>query len=175
MNAADDEITTDRAKQQDPYHGDSQAHGLSFSVLKPTRKPPSLVNIFKELKADLGIDAPEHGELTEWAKQGVLMINAVLSVRHGVPGSHKNKGWEPFTDAVIDAVNQKSDPVVFVLWGRQAQTKQKRITNPIHLVLTAAHPSPLGAHAGFWDSKPFSKINAFLTAHGRGAIDWRID
>lgn len=160
---------------QDPYHGDGQAHGLSFSVLRPTPPPPSLVNIFKELKADLGIEAPGHGELTSWARQGVLMINAVLTVRHKSPQSHKNKGWEPFTDAIIDAVNRKSEAVVFVLWGRQAQAKASRITNPLHLVLKAPHPSPLSAYGGFFESKPFSKINAFLEKSGRGAIDWRID
>ena len=159
---------------QDPYHGDHQAHGLSFSVLRPTPPPPSLINIYKELKDDLGIDPPNHGELTSWAKQGVLLLNTVLTVRHGQADSHKGCGWEAFTDAVIRLVNQKTDPVVFVLWGRNAQAKRPLITNPIHLILCAPHPSPLSARYGFFGSKPFSKINAFLEKNGRGAIDWRI-
>ena len=159
---------------QDPYHGDNQAHGLSFSVLRPTPPPPSLVNIYKELHDDLGILPPTHGDLTAWALQGVLLLNTVLTVRHAQANSHQGKGWEAFTDAVIRCVNDKTDPVVFVLWGRNAKSKMNLITNPIHLVLTAPHPSPLSAYSGFFGSRPFSKINNFLQAHGRTPIDWRI-
>ena len=159
---------------QDPYHGDNQAHGLSFSVLRPTPPPPSLINIYKELYDDLHIVPPSHGDLSAWALQGVLLLNTVLTVRHGQADSHKGKGWEAFTDEVIRLVNQKTDPVVFVLWGRNAQAKKSLITNPIHLVLCAPHPSPLSAHYGFFGSKPFSKINAFLESHGRQPIEWQI-
>ena len=159
---------------QDPYHGDNQAHGLSFSVLHPTPPPPSLINIYKELKTDLDIDPPNHGELTSWAKQGVLLLNTVLTVRHGQANSHKDKGWEAFTDAVIRCVNDKTDPVVFILWGRNAQNKQKLITNPAHLILKAPHPSPLSAYNGFFGSRPFSQSNQFLMAHGRTPIYWKI-
>lgn len=160
---------------QDPYHGDNQAHGLSFSVLRPTPPPPSLVNIFKELHDDLGIEPPSHGELKSWALQGVLLLNTVLTVRHGQADSHKGKGWEAFTDEVIRLVNAKTEPVAFVLWGRNAQAKRSLITNPIHLVLCAPHPSPLSAYSGFFGSRPFSKVNDFLEKNGRGAIDWHID
>lgn len=159
---------------QDPYHGDNQAHGLSFSVLHPTPPPPSLVNIYKELQADLGIAPPNHGELTSWAKQGVLLLNTVLTVRHGQANSHKEKGWESFTDAVIRCVNDKTEPVVFILWGRHAQNKQKLITNPKHLILRAPHPSPLSAYNGFFGSRPFSQSNQFLSEHGRETINWQI-
>lgn len=159
---------------QDPYHGDNQAHGLSFSVLRPTPPPPSLINIYKELNADLGIKPPSHGDLSAWAHQGVLLLNTVLTVRHGQADSHKGKGWEAFTDRVIQLVNEKVDPVVFVLWGRNAQAKKPLITNPKHPVLCAPHPSPLSAHYGFFGSRPFSKINAFLEANGRTPIDWTL-
>ena len=142
---------------QDPYHGDNQAHGLSFSVLRPTPPPPSLINIFKELKDDLGIDPPHHGELKSWALQGVLLLNTVLTVRHGQADSHKGHGWEAFTDAVIRLVNAKTDPVAFVLWGRNAQAKKSLITNPKHLILCAPHPSPLSAHYGFLDQSHFQR------------------
>ena len=160
---------------QDPYHGDNQAHGLSFSVLRPTPPPPSLVNIFKELHDDLGIDPPSHGELKSWARQGVLLLNTVLTVRHGQADSHKGKGWEAFTDAVIRLVNDKPEPVAFILWGRNAQAKRSLITNPRHLVLCAPHPSPLSAYGGFFGSRPFSKVNEFLIQNGRGPIDWHIE
>lgn len=159
---------------QDPYHGTNQAHGLSFSVLRPTPPPPSLVNIYKELHDDLGVEPPHHGDLTAWALRGVLLLNTVLTVRHGQADSHKNKGWEAFTDAVIDRVNEKEDPVAFVFWGRNAQAKKSRITHARHLVLCAPHPSPLSAFHGFFGSRPFSKINAFLEKHGREPIDWSI-
>ena len=159
---------------QDPYHGDNQAHGLSFSVLRPTPPPPSLLNIYKELHSDLGIMPPSHGDLTSWARQGVLLLNTVLTVRHGQANSHHGKGWENFTDQVIRLVNDKTDPVVFVLWGRNAQAKIPLITNRHHLILKAPHPSPLSASYGFFGSRPFSQINAFLEANGRSPIDWRI-
>lgn len=159
---------------QDPYHGDNQAHGLSFSVLRPTPPPPSLVNIYKELENDLGIKPPSHGDLSSWAHQGVLLLNTVLTVRHGQANSHKGKGWEPFTDEIIRRVNEKTDPVVFVLWGRNALAKKTLMTNPIHLILTAAHPSPLSAYHGFFGFKPFSKINRFLQDKGQTPIDWRL-
>ncbi len=159
---------------QDPYHGTNQAHGLSFSVKSPTEPPPSLKNIYKELRDDMGILTPAHGDLTTWARRGVLLLNAVLTVRHAQANSHRNKGWEFFTDAVIRSVNAKEDPVVFVLWGRNAQEKEALITNPRHLILKAPHPSPLSAFAGFFGSRPFSKINDFLEQQGRGPIDWRL-
>lgn len=159
---------------QDPYHGDNQAHGLSFSVLRPTPPPPSLINIYKELQSDLGIVPPHHGDLTAWALQGVLLLNTVLTVRHGEANSHHDQGWEAFTDEVIRCVNKKTEPVAFVLWGNNARAKKTLITNPIHLILEAPHPSPLSASRGFLGSRPFSQINSFLEAQGRGAIDWRI-
>lgn len=160
---------------QDPYHGENQAHGLSFSVLRPTPPPPSLVNIYKELKDDLGIDPPCHGDLSAWAHQGVLLLNTVLTVRDGQANSHKGKGWEQFTDQVIRLVNDKPEPVAFVLWGRNAQAKKELITNPQHLILCAPHPSPLSAHYGFFGSRPFSKINQFLISHGREPINWALE
>ena len=159
---------------QDPYHGTNQAHGVSFSVLRPTPPPPSLVNIYKELHADLGITPPSHGDLSTWARRGVLLLNTVLTVRHNQANSHRGKGWEQFTDEVIRLVNRKTDPVAFVLWGRNAQAKRALVTNPAHLVLCAPHPSPLSASSGFFGSRPFSQINRFLEAHGREPIDWRI-
>lgn len=159
---------------QDPYHQPMQAHGLSFSVRKGVKIPPSLRNIYKELKNDLGIEAPSHGCLIDWAKQGVFMINAVMSVEEGKAGSHRKKGWETFGDHVIEALNAHEEPIVFVFWGNWAKEKTKLITNPKHLILCAAHPSPLSAFQGFFGSKPFSKINAFLEEHHRGTIDWRL-
>ncbi|OKH43063.1 uracil-DNA glycosylase [Calothrix sp. HK-06] len=159
---------------QDPYHDENQAHGLCFSVKPGIKTPPSLVNMYKELKADIGCDIPSTGYLVEWAKQGVLMLNAVLTVRAHTANSHKNKGWEKFTDAVISQVNQKSDPVVFVLWGGYAQKKLKLIDTTRHIVIQSAHPSPLSAHNGFFGSKPFSKINAALEACNKLPINWEI-
>ena len=163
---------------QDPYHGAGQAHGLSFSVRPGTRIPPSLVNIYKELATDLGIPPAPHGLLDHWAKQGVLLLNAVLSVREGAAASHQRRGWEHFTDAVVHVVAASSAPTVFVLWGAHAQKKAAFVRDVAeggrHLVLKAPHPSPLSAYAGFFGSRPFSQANAFLVAHGRGAIDWAL-
>lgn len=157
---------------QDPYHGEGQAHGLCFSVKKGVPHPPSLKNIFKELKNDLGIDAPESGELVGWAKQGVLLLNTTLTVREGAPQSHKGKGWEILTDRIISLMNEKDRPVVFILWGGNARAKKALITNPKHLVLECAHPSPLSAFAGFFGSGHFGKANAFLKSVGEPEIDW---
>lgn len=160
---------------QDPYHGPNQAHGLSFSVKQGIQPPPSLVNIYKEIQSDLGIDnLGKHGELTNWAKQGVLLLNAVLTVRAGEANSHKGKGWEQFTDSVIRLLNLREDPIVFLLWGANAAKKQVLITNPCHLILRAAHPSPLSAYNGFFGCRHFSQTNNFLTAHGFAPIDWSI-
>lgn len=161
---------------QDPYHGEGQAHGLAFSVRHGVRPPPSLVNIFKELKADLDIDPPHplHGNLDHWADQGVLLLNTSLSVRIGSPGSHAGKGWERFTDAVIRRVAERVEPAVFILWGRHAQAKAGFVDRTRHCVLASAHPSPLSAHNGFFGSKPFSRANDFLVAHGLDPIDWRL-
>lgn len=159
---------------QDPYHDDNQAHGLCFSVKPGIKPPPSLVNMFKELKEDVGFNIPNNGYLVEWAKQGMLMLNAVLTVRAHTPNSHKNKGWETFTDAVINKVNDKADPVVFVLWGGYAQKKLKLIDTSRHIVIQSAHPSPLSARNGFFGSKPFSAINSALRASGKPEIDWQI-
>jgi uracil-DNA glycosylase len=162
---------------QDPYHGLGQAHGLCFSVRPGVRTPPSLVNVFKELHADLGLPIPAHGNLENWARQGVLLLNNALTVEDGRAGSHQNLGWEAITDAVVAAVAAKSEPCVFVLWGSHARKKAGRVAglmNSHHLVLIAPHPSPLSAHAGFFGSRPFSAINRFLESHGRGAIDWTL-
>ncbi|MBK1988899.1 uracil-DNA glycosylase [Sphaerospermopsis aphanizomenoides BCCUSP55] len=159
---------------QDPYHNDNQAHGLCFSVKPGIKPPPSLMNIFKELKTDVGFDIPNHGYLVDWAKQGMLMLNAVLTVRAHTPNSHKNKGWETFTDAVINKVNEKSEPVVFVLWGGYAQKKLKLIDVNRHIVIQSTHPSPLSARNGFFGSKPFSAINAALLSCGKPEIDWQL-
>lgn len=162
---------------QDPYHGPGQAHGLAFSVKQRVRVPPSLVNIYKELEADLGIPRAAHGNLERWAKAGVLLLNNALTVEAGQAGSHQNRGWEQFTDAVVSEVAQGPAPTVFVLWGSHAQKKAARIvalSDPRHLVLRSPHPSPLSAYAGFFGSRPFSQANAFLEAHGRGPIDWRV-
>jgi uracil-DNA glycosylase len=159
---------------QDPYHGEGQAHGLAFSVKKGVDIPPSLMNIFKELHNDVGFEIPNHGFLEEWAKQGVLLLNTVLTVRKDEPNSHKGCGWEQFTDQVIKTLNKKEKPVVFILWGNNAKQKEKLITNNVHLVLTAPHPSPLSAYNGFWDCKHFSKTNDFLKMTGQSPIDWQI-
>lgn len=159
---------------QDPYHGPGQAHGLSFSVPQGVQIPPSLQNIYKELKADLGIPIASHGNLEHWARQGVLLLNATLTVRAGQAASHHNKGWERFTDAIIHALNERREGLVFVLWGRNAQEKAKFIDRKRHHVLTAAHPSPLSASNGFFGSRPFSKINQILEAIGQKPIDWAL-
>ncbi len=158
---------------QDPYHEPNQAQGLCFSVKKGVPKPPSLVNIFKELQSDLGITPPDHGSLEDWAKQGVLLLNTVLTVRLGQANSHKGKGWEIFTDRVIELLNQREDPMVFLLWGANAKSKADLITNKRHLILTAAHPSPLSAHNGFFGCRHFSKANDFLSKTGK-QINWQI-
>lgn len=160
---------------QDPYHGKGQAHGLCFSVKKGIAQPPSLQNMYKELHDDLGCRIPNHGELTKWAKQGVLMLNTCLTVREGKPNSHAGKGWEILTDRIIALMNQKSTPVVFLLWGRNAQNKEKLITNPAHLILKCAHPSPLSAYNGFFGCRHFSTTNQFLLDHNLQPIDWQID
>lgn len=157
---------------QDPYHGEGEAHGLSFSVQKGKKLPPSLKNIYKELESDLGILPYEEGDLTKWAKQGVLMLNAVLTVVKDTPASHRNLGWERLTDYIIRVLNGKEEPVVFILWGNFAKEKKVLITNPQHLVLTSAHPSPFSANYGFFGSKPFSKTNEFLEKKGLQPIDW---
>jgi len=162
---------------QDPYHGPGQAHGLAFSVQPGVKVPPSLVNIYKELQSDLGIAPARHGHLDAWARQGVLLLNNALTVEQAMPGSHQNRGWEMLTDAAIAAVAARPDPTVFLLWGSHAQKKAARVpglSNGPHLVLKAPHPSPLSAYAGFFGSRPFSQANAFLAAHGRGEIDWRL-
>lgn len=159
---------------QDPYHEKNQAHGLAFSVRKGIKIPPSLRNIYKELHDDLNIAMPSHGCLIDWAKQGVFMLNAVLSVQEGKAGSHHNKGWETFTDHVIQTVNEQCESVVFVLWGAPAQRKQSLIDSNKHAVLCAPHPSPLSAYRGFFGSKPFSQINDYLKAHQREEINWEI-
>jgi uracil-DNA glycosylase len=159
---------------QDPYHGPGQAHGLCFSVPQGIPKPPSLVNIFKELHSDLGIAIPEHGNLEKWAGQGVLLINATLTVRKGQAGSHQNQGWESFTNRVIEVVSQEKSGVVFLLWGRFAQAKESLIDGNKHLILKAAHPSPLSAYNGFFGCRHFSRANEYLLQHGKSEIDWSL-
>ena len=159
---------------QDPYHGPGQAHGFSFSVKPGIDIPPSLQNIYKELASDLGCYIPQTGYLKKWADQGVLMLNAVLTVRAGQANSHKGRGWEIFTDRVIELLNEREKPVVFLLWGRNARNKKALITNPNHLVLEAAHPSPLSAYNGFFGCRHFSKANDFLQSHGMTPVDWQI-
>ncbi len=159
---------------QDPYHGEGEAHGLSFSVQKGVKIPPSLQNIYKELYNDLGIKPAPYGDLTKWAKEGVLLLNAVLTVEKDKPASHRNLGWELLTDYIIKALNEKDEPVVFILWGNFAKEKKKYITNPKHLVLTSPHPSPYSANSGFFGSKPFSKTNEFLTKNNKKPIDWQL-
>lgn len=157
---------------QDPYHGEGEAHGLSFSVQKGVKVPPSLQNIYKELESDLGIPRRNSGDLTGWAKEGVLLLNAVLTVVKDTPASHRNLGWERLTDYIIKILNEKEEPVVFILWGNFAKAKKELITNPQHLVLTSAHPSPFAANYGFFGSKPFSKTNEFLKQHHITPINW---
>ncbi len=159
---------------QDPYHGEGQAHGLCFSVKRGVMVPPSLKNMYKELESDIGFKAPMHGELIEWAKQGVLMLNSVLTVRSGEANSHKGMGWEVFTDRVIELLNEREKPIVFLLWGGNARKKKELITNPIHKVLEAAHPSPLSAYNGFFGCRHFSKANEFLISAGQQPIDWTL-
>ena len=160
---------------QDPYPTIGQGMGLSFSVNIGVSFPRSLQNIFKELQSDLGCSIPNNGSLIKWAEQGVLLLNTALTVEAGKPNSHQNKGWEIFTDKIISLVNEKTDPVVFILWGNNARSKKVLITNPKHLILESAHPSPLSASRGFFGSKPFSKANNFLIANNRKPLDWQID
>ena len=160
---------------QDPYHNVGQAHGLCFSVKPDVDIPPSLVNIYKELHDDLGCYVPNNGYLVKWAEQGVLMLNTVLTVRAHQANSHRGRGWEEFTDAAIKALNRQDRPIVFILWGRPAQTKKRMLSNPNHLILEAPHPSPLSAYNGFFGSKPFSQTNCFLQEHGEAPIDWQIE
>lgn len=162
---------------QDPYHGPGQAHGLAFSVPQGVRVPPSLANIYKELESDLGLSRPTHGNLEDWARQGVLLLNNALTVEDGRAGSHQKLGWEAITDAAVAAVAARDEPSVFLLWGSHARNKAMRVPrlgDGRHLVLTAPHPSPLSAHSGFLGCRHFSQANAFLEAQGRGAIDWRV-
>ena len=159
---------------QDPYHGKGQAHGLAFSVQDGVAIPPSLRNIFKELKEDVGVDTPLHGNLTRWTEQGVLLLNATLSVEEGKPGSHQEKGWEGLTDAIIKKLASTREHLVFVLWGKFAQRKAGFIDPARHLILSSAHPSPFSAYQGFFGSRPFSRANAYLTEHGKEPIDWRL-
>lgn len=159
---------------QDPYHQPNQAHGLCFSVKKGVNPPPSLQNIYKEIHAEYGFPVPNHGELTYWAKQGVLLLNTVLTVRQSQPNSHKGMGWEIFTDDIISLLNQRPEPMVFLLWGANARAKAKLITNPSHLVLTSAHPSPLSAYNGFFGNGHFKRANEFLKQNGMEEIDWQI-
>ena len=160
---------------QDPYHGDGQAHGLCFSVKPDVEIPPSLVNIYKELQDDCGCYIPNNGYLTKWAKQGVLLLNTVLTVRAHQANSHRGIGWEEFTDAAIRILNDQDRPIVFILWGRPAQMKKAMLNNPKHLILEAPHPSPLSAYRGFFGSRPFSRTNKFLQQHGIEPIDWQIE
>lgn len=157
---------------QDPYHESGQAHGLSFSVRKGIRIPPSLVNIYKELNSDVGMKIPSHGELTSWAVQGVLLLNATLTVREGMANSHKDIGWTRFTDEVIKKLSESDEPMVFILWGANARSKKKYIYKKNHLIIESAHPSPLSAFNGFFGSRPFSRANEFLSSHGRAPINW---
>ncbi len=160
---------------QDPYHGEGQAQGLSFSVRDTVLKPPSLQNIFKELEEDLGIPFPKHNSLIPWTKQGVMLLNSVLTVQKDRAASHRDKGWETFTDAVIRILNQRKEPIVFILWGSYAKAKKSIITNPSHHIIESAHPSPFSAYHGFFGSHPFSKANAYLEKDGKKPIDWRIE
>ena len=159
---------------QDPYHGPGQAHGLAFSVKPGVAIPPSLLNIYNELEADLGCPIPSHGCLTTWAKQGVLLLNAVLTVRSGEAGSHRNAGWEIFTSRIIEILNVRAEPVIFILWGRDAQNKKALISNSQHPIIASPHPSPLSAHRGFFGSRPFSRANELLKTQGTDPIDWCI-
>ena len=158
---------------QDPYHGFGQAHGLSFSVQKGIPLPPSLKNIYKELQEDIGGELPTEGDLSHWAKQGVLLLNTVLTVEEGNANSHKGMGWERLTNRLIESLNELNHPVIFILWGKPAQDKEKLITNPNHVILKAPHPSPLSAYRGFFGSKPFSKVNEILIQQGQTPIRWK--
>lgn len=160
---------------QDPYHGPGQAHGLCFSVKPGIKTPPSLVNIYKELKNDLDITPPTHGYLDDWAKQGVLLLNSVLTVEKGLAGSHRNKGWEIFTDKIIEVLNAEKENLVFILWGSPAQKKGAKIDEKKHLVLKSVHPSPLSAHRGFFGNKHFSQTNEYLLKHGKTPIKWELN
>ena len=160
---------------QDPYHGPNQAHGLAFSVNKGVKVPPSLINIYKELNDDLGCFIPNNGFLEDWAKQGVLLLNTVLTVRSHEANSHRNMGWEHFTDKIISLLNAKNDPIVFILWGNPSIAKRNLITNKIHYIITSPHPSPLSAFRGFLGSKPFSKTNNFLKSVNKSPINWQIN
>lgn len=160
---------------QDPYHGDNQAEGLCFSVKPGVDIPPSLVNIYQELHDDLGCKVPSHGSLVKWAKQGVLLLNTVLTVRAHQANSHRGLGWEEFTDAAIKVLNAQDRPIVFILWGRPAQMKKTMLNNPKHLILEAPHPSPLSSYRGFFGSRPFSQTNRFLEEHGIEPVDWQIE
>lgn len=160
---------------QDPYHGPHQAHGLSFSVQPDVKIPPSLVNIYKELHTDLGCYIPNNGYLKKWADQGVLLLNTSLTVRAGEANSHRNIGWGTFTDKIIELLNQRQNPIVFILWGNNAISKEKFITNPQHYIIKSVHPSPLSASRGFFGSRPFSKTNAFLIKNNKTPIDWQIE
>lgn len=160
---------------QDPYHGENQAHGLSFSVNPGVKIPPSLINIYKELQSDLGCYIPNNGYLKKWADQGVLLLNASLTVRAGEANSHRNIGWEKLTDRIIELLNNKDEPIVFILWGNNAISKEKLITNTNHYIIKSVHPSPLSASRGFFGSKPFSKANEFLMSANKSPIDWQID
>lgn len=159
---------------QDPYHGPGQAHGLCFSVQKGVKPPPSLMNIFKELKTDVGFEMPEHGNLESWARQGVLLLNNVLTVEHGKAGSHHQKGWEKFTDKIVELLNEKRENLVFILWGSPAQKKAQAVDPKKHLVLKSVHPSPLSSYRGFFGSKPFSQANAYLKSQKLSPIDWSL-
>ncbi|HFJ9404359.1 TPA: uracil-DNA glycosylase [Bacillus paranthracis] len=159
---------------QDPYHGPNQAHGLSFSVQPGIKTPPSLLNMYKELRNEYGYDIPNNGYLVKWAEQGVLLLNTVLTVRQGEANSHKGKGWEHFTDRVIELLNEREKSVIFILWGRHAQAKKKLITNTKHHIIESVHPSPLSARRGFFGSKPYSKVNTILANMGEREIDWEI-
>lgn len=160
---------------QDPYHGPNQAHGLSFSVKRGVPAPPSLVNIYKEMQDDLGFPIPNHGCLEKWAREGVLLLNTVLTVRKGEANSHRDKGWEQFTDHIIRLLNERDKPIVFILWGTPAIRKESMIDQTRHYVIKSPHPSPLSAYRGFFGSKPFSRANHFLEDNGVGPIDWRLD
>jgi len=160
---------------QDPYHNFNQAHGLAFSVLKDNKIPPSLRNIYKEMSTDLGVELPNHGDLTKWAKEGVLLLNTILTVEAHLPLSHKNKGWEKFTDNIIRITNQDNNPKVFILWGNNARKKANLITNPKHLIIESSHPSPLGARHSFFGSHVFSRVNDFLKKNNREEIDFIIE